>query len=59
MTTLNPLDPHIFAELPHLPRDTSGPVFAEPWEAQSFALAVKLSELGLFTWNEWAATLAD
>jgi nitrile hydratase accessory protein len=35
------------------------PVFAEPWEAQAFALAVKLSEQGYFTWKEWAATLAD
>jgi nitrile hydratase accessory protein len=47
------------AELPHLPRDEGGPVFAEPWQAQAFALAVKLSELGHFTWNEWAATLAE
>jgi nitrile hydratase accessory protein len=34
------------------------PVFAEPWEAQAFALAVKLSEQGYFTWNEWADALA-
>jgi nitrile hydratase accessory protein len=34
-------------------------VFAEPWEAQAFALAVRLSEQGHFTWKEWAATLAD
>jgi nitrile hydratase accessory protein len=33
-------------------------VFAEPWQAQAFALAVKLSEQGYFTWKEWAATLA-
>jgi nitrile hydratase accessory protein len=45
--------------LPRLPRDTGGPVFAEPWEAQAFALAVKLSEQGHFTWKEWAAALAD
>ena len=36
-----------------------GAVFAEPWEAEAFALAVKLSEQGHFTWKEWAATLAD
>jgi nitrile hydratase accessory protein len=42
-----------------LPRDEGGPVFAEPWQAQAFALAVKLSELGHFTWTEWAAALAD
>jgi nitrile hydratase accessory protein len=47
------------ATLPRLRRDTDGPVFAEPWEAQAFALAVKLSEQGHFTWKEWAATLAD
>ncbi|HUX72405.1 MAG TPA: nitrile hydratase accessory protein [Steroidobacteraceae bacterium] len=45
--------------LPRLPGDEGGPTFAEPWQAQAFALAVKLSELGHFTWNEWAATLAD
>jgi nitrile hydratase accessory protein len=47
------------AVLPRLPRDPGGPVFAEPWEAQAFALAIKLSEQGHFTWKEWAATLAD
>jgi len=41
-----------------LPRDAEGPVFAEPWQAQAFALAVKLSEQGYFTWSEWAAALA-
>ena len=45
--------------LVHQPRDESGPVFAEPWEAQAFAMAVKLSEQGYFTWKEWAAALAD
>ncbi len=62
-TTLNPPDPipepERLAVLPRLPRDSGGPVFAEPWEAQAFALAVKLSEQGYFTWKEWAATLAD
>jgi len=42
-----------------LPRETEWPVFGEPWEAQVFALAVKLSEQGQFTWKEWAAALAD
>lgn len=46
------------AALPRLPRDEGGPVFAEPWQAQAFALAVRLSELGHFTWKEWAAALA-
>ncbi len=34
------------------------PVFSEPWEAQAFAMAVKLHEAGHFTWSEWAQALA-
>ena len=40
-----------------LPKEEDGPVFAEPWEAQAFAMAVKLNEAGVFTWGEWADTL--
>lgn len=62
MTTLSQPDPIHVAEnltaLPKLPRDAGGPVFAEPWQAQAFALAVKLSEQGHFTWKEWADALA-
>jgi nitrile hydratase accessory protein len=47
------------AELPRIPPDEGGPVFAEPWQAQAFALAIKLSEQGHFTWKEWAAALAS
>jgi nitrile hydratase accessory protein len=45
--------------LPGLPSDDDGPVFREPWEAQAFAMALALHGRGLFTWNEWAATLAE
>ena len=45
-------------ELPALPRDEGGPVFKAPWEAQAFAMAVKLHEAGHFTWREWAERLA-
>jgi nitrile hydratase accessory protein len=45
--------------LPGIPRDAEGPVFREPWEAQAFAMALALHARGLFTWPEWAATLAD
>ncbi len=48
-----------FDELPRLPRDQDGPVFAEPWQAQAFALAVRLSAQGVFTWKEWAEALAN
>jgi nitrile hydratase accessory protein len=44
--------------VPDIPRDAEGPVFREPWEAQAFAMAVALHERGVFTWPEWAATLA-
>jgi nitrile hydratase accessory protein len=33
------------------------PVFGAPWEAEAFAMAVKLHERGVFTWTEWAETL--
>jgi nitrile hydratase accessory protein len=45
--------------VPGIPRDDDGPVFRAPWEAQAFAMALSLHERGLFTWPEWAATLAD
>ena len=42
-----------------LPRDAAGaPVFREPWEAQAFAMAVRLHQAGHFTWTEWADRLA-
>ena len=53
------LEPERLQALPRLPRDESKPVFAEPWQAQAFALAVKLSEQGQFTWKEWTAALAN
>ena len=45
------------SESQHIPKDAEGPVFAEPWEAQAFAMAVKLHEAGVFGWGEWAETL--
>jgi nitrile hydratase accessory protein len=62
MTILNTPDPDFNAErlngLPRIPRDEEGPVFAEPWQAQAFGMAVRLSQQGHFTWKEWAAALA-
>jgi nitrile hydratase accessory protein len=58
-----PLDPRTAMKaaisIPGVPRDHDGPVFREPWEAQAFAMTLALYERGLFTWPEWAATLAD
>jgi nitrile hydratase accessory protein len=41
-----------------LPVDDDGPTFAEPWQAQAFALAVRLSAEGHFAWKEWSEALA-
>ena len=63
MTILSPPDhpaqPAALAALPDLPRNEEGPVFAEPWQAGAFALAVTLSRQGHFSWTEWAAALAE
>ena len=56
MATLSAPD---LQSLPALPRDEGGPVFAEPWQAQAFALAVRLSAEGYFTWKEWSSALAE
>jgi nitrile hydratase accessory protein len=50
---------HAAVTVPGIPRDDDGPVFREPWEAQAFAMALALHARGLFTWSEWAASLAD
>ncbi len=50
------IDPGL-AALPLLPRDDDGPVFAEPWQAQAFAVVVQLTEAGKLTWKEWAERL--
>jgi len=33
-------------------------VFDAPWQARTFAMAVKLHETGMFSWNEWSERLA-
>lgn len=38
--------------------DADGPVFAEPWQAQAFALAVQLHAQGAFSGSDWAEALA-
>ena len=46
------------SDLPALPCDAQGPVFAEPWQAHAFAMTLRLHERGLFTWAEWADALS-
>lgn len=44
---------------PDVPPGADAPVFAEPWQAQAFAMTLHLHERGAFTWAEWADTLAE
>ncbi|TPI39844.1 nitrile hydratase accessory protein [Mesorhizobium sp. B3-1-9] len=41
-----------------LPADFGEPVFAEPWQAEAFAMTVALHDKGLFSWSEWAEALS-
>lgn len=45
---------------PGLPIGQDGaPVFAEPWQAEAFAMTVRLHEKGVFSWSEWAEVLSQ
>ncbi|MEP7454737.1 nitrile hydratase accessory protein [Phyllobacterium sp. SB3] len=48
-------------DLINVPTDLAGepPVFAEPWQAEAFAIVVALHAQGLFTWEEWARALSS
>lgn len=51
---MSELNPDQLAALPALPpADDEGQVFAEPWQAQAFAMTVELHAQGRFTWPEW------
>lgn len=43
--------------VPGIPCAGEAPVFAEPWQAQAFAMALTLQQRGVFSWNEWADEL--
>ncbi len=49
----------LLGDLGQIPRDEDGPTFSAPWEAAAFALAVRLSQEGHFTWAEWTETLTQ
>ncbi len=40
-----------------LPSTDEGFVFAQPWQAQAFAMTLQLHEKGVFSWPEWADAL--
>ncbi|MCY1235542.1 nitrile hydratase accessory protein [compost metagenome] len=48
----------VIPQMNGMPDDGDGPVFRAPWEAKAFAVAVQLSQKGLFTWTEWAETFS-
>jgi nitrile hydratase accessory protein len=52
MSSANPL-----TDLPLMPRNDDGPIFAEPWQAQAFAVVVELIESEKVTRTEWADRL--
>ena len=41
-----------------LPASLDAAVFAEPWQAEAFAMTVALHDKGLFSWSEWADALS-
>lgn len=49
----------VLQAVPGIPCDDNGPTFREPWQAHAFAMALALHERGVFSWPQWAATLAD
>ena len=53
------MNPSDLPPLPLSPEGEEAPRFAEPWHAQLFAITVKLSEEGHFTWPDWAAVFAE
>ena len=62
-TVLSPILPAIESELvahsERIPMDGNGPVFSAPWQAQAFALTLRLHEKGVFSWPEWSAALGS
>lgn len=42
-----------------LPRQNGELLFAAPWEARAFGLAVALSERGVYAWGEFHRELAE
>lgn len=48
-----------YLEIPELPRNEEGPMFAEPWQLTAFSIVVNLHERGHFEWREWVNYLSD
>ena len=55
---MSPQKSKALPDIPGVPHEGDKPVFAAPWQAQAFALAVSLNEAGHFTWAEWTERFA-
>lgn len=47
------------SSLQRFPFGDDEPIFAAPWEAHVFAIAVQLYEKGVYTWPEWSEYLSE
>ena len=47
------------SSLPERLLEDGRPVFAEPWQAQAFAMTLDLYNRGLFSWSEWTDILSE
>ena len=52
------MNPQDLSALPGFAQADQAPVFAEPWQAQAFAMVLTLHQRGVFSWPEWAQALA-
>lgn len=41
-----------------VPLEADAPGFAEPWQAEAYAVAHALAAHGLYTWSEWTSTFS-
>ena len=57
MATQAQADQAALGALEAIPVGERMPTFAEPWEAQAFAITIALHRRGVFSWDEWAAAL--
>jgi nitrile hydratase accessory protein len=46
-------------EIPDLPRDAGGPLFAEPWQLTAFSMVYNLYQRKHFEWREWVDCLSE
>jgi nitrile hydratase accessory protein len=45
--------------IPSIPGDETGRTFDAPWQAQAFALVVRLNKAGHFGWDEWVRVFSQ